>query len=69
MDNSDAVEISLPVLAKVSVLIEALRLGGSYELVHQLWSQITLVVGRENVDLTWPRDEVLFRALLVPCFT
>ena len=52
------VDASLPVLAKVSSLVEALRLGGSYELVHQLWSQLTLVASPVNVDVTWSRDEV-----------
>ena len=36
VDSSGSVDVSLPTLAKVSALIEALRLGGSYELVHQL---------------------------------
>ena len=69
VDISVAVDVSLPVLAKVSVLIEALRLSGSYELVHQLWSHFTLVVGRVNVDVICSLNEVLASALLVPCFT
>ena len=36
VDNSGTVDVSLPVLAKVSALVEALHLGGSYERVHQL---------------------------------
>ena len=36
VDSSGSVDVSLPVLPKVSALVEALRLGGSYELVHQL---------------------------------
>ena len=60
-DNSGRVDASLPVLAKVSSLVEVLRLGGggSYELVHQLWSQFTLVASQVNIDVTWSRDEVL----------
>ena len=42
VDDSGAQDAKLPVLAKVSSLVEVLRLGGSYELVHQLWSQFTL---------------------------
>ena len=38
VDSSGSVDVSLPVLAKVSALVEALRLGGSYELVYQLCS-------------------------------
>ena len=37
VDNSGAPDATLPVLAKVSSLIEVLRLSGPYELVHQLW--------------------------------
>ena len=53
VDSWDAVDISLPVPAKVSALVEALRLDGSYEQVHHFWSQFTLVAGRVNVDVTW----------------
>ena len=38
--------------------------GGSYELVHQLWSQFTLVARQVNVDVTWSRDEVLVSGFL-----
>ena len=50
---------NLGVMAKVSSLIEVLRLGGSYELVYHLWAQFTLSAVRVNVDVTWSRDEVL----------
>ena len=59
MDGSGAPDAKLPVLAKLSSLVEVLRLGGSYELVHQLWSQFTLTASRVNIDVTWSRDEVL----------
>ena len=64
VDSSGSVDTSLPVLAKVSSLVEALRLGGSYELVHRLWSQFTLIAGQVNVDVTWSRDEVLVSSFL-----
>ena len=66
VDSSGSVDVSLPVLAKVSASIEALQLGGSYELVHQLRSQFTLVGGQLNVDVTWSRDVLLVSALLLP---
>ena len=69
VDSSGAVDVSFSVLAKVSALIEPLCLGGSYELVHQLWSQFTLVAGQFKLDVTWLRDEVLVSTLLNPCFT
>ena len=58
VDETGAVD-NLGVMAKVSSLIEVLRLGGSYELVYQLWAQFTLFAVRVNVDVTWSRDEVL----------
>ena len=64
VDSSGTVDASLPVLAEVSSLVEAWRLGGSYELVHQLWSQFTLAAGQVNVDVTWSRDEVLVSGFL-----
>ena len=42
VDDYGAPDARLSVLSKVSSLVEVLRLGGSYELVHQLWSQLTL---------------------------
>ena len=39
VDSSGAVDVFLPVTVKVSALIEALRSGGRYELLRQLWSQ------------------------------
>ena len=54
-----APDATLPVLAKLSSLIKLLRLGGSYELVHQLRSQFTLTASRVNIDVTWSPDEVL----------
>ena len=65
VDDSVAPDAKLPVLAKVSSLIELLRLGGSYELVHQLWSQLTLTASRVNIDVTWSRDDVL---VTISCF-
>ena len=59
VDETGAVETNLGVMAKVSSLIEVLRLGGSYELVYKLWAQFTLSAVRVNVDVTWSRDEVL----------
>ena len=59
VDETGALDPNLGVMAKVSSLIEVLRLGGSYELVYRLWAQFTLSAVRVNVDVTWSRDEVL----------
>ena len=52
VDETGAVDLNLGVMAKVSSLIEVLRLGGSYELVYRLWAQFTLSAVRINVDVT-----------------
>ena len=58
VDDSGTPDATLTVLAKVSSLIDVLRLGGSYEFVHQLWSQFTSTASRVKIDVTWSRDEV-----------
>ena len=65
VDESEAPDETLPVVAKVSSLIEILRLGGPYELVNQLWSQFTLIASRVNIDVAWSRDKVLVGIVLL----
>ena len=48
----------LPVLAKVSSLVDILQLGGSYELVERLWDWFVLTASRVNVSVTWSRNEI-----------
>ena len=55
VDETGAVDPILGVMAKVSSLIEVLRLGGSHELVYRLWAQFTLSAVRVSVDVTWSR--------------
>ena len=55
----------MPVVAKVSSLIEILRLGGPYKLVNQLWSQFTLIASRVNIDVALYREEVLVGIVLL----
>ena len=59
VDDSGAPDATLPVLAKMSSLIEVLQLGGPYELVHELWSRFTLSASRVNNEVAWSNDEVL----------
>ena len=59
VEDSGAPDDTLPVLAKVSSMIEVWQLGGFYELVHQLRSQFTLTASRVNIDVARSRDEVL----------
>ena len=43
----------LPMLAKVSSLIDVIQLGGSYELVERLWERFVLTASRVNVSVAW----------------
>ena len=69
VDESGAVDPNLGIMAKVSSLIEVLRLGGCYQLVYVLWAQFTLSAVRVNVDVTWWRDEVLISIYICPVFS
>ena len=63
-DECGAPDATLPVVAKISSIIEVLRLGGPYEVVNQLWSQFTMIASRVNIDVAWSRDEVLVGIVL-----
>ena len=65
-DISGNVDPQLPMLAKVSCLIDALRLGGSCELVEKLWERFVLIASRINVTVAWSRDEVLVSSVSSP---
>ena len=58
-DASGNTDPQLPVLAKVSSLVDVLQLGGSYELVERLWERFVLTASRVNLSVTWLRYEVL----------
>ena len=49
----------LPVLTKVSCLVDALRMGRRYKLVEKLWAQFVLTSGPVNTEVAWTRDEIL----------
>ena len=65
-DASGNVDAQLPMLAKVSCLIDALQLSGSYELVEKHWERFVLTASRINVTVAWSRDEVLVSSVLSP---
>ena len=58
-DDAGVVDPQLPILAQVSSLLDVLRLGGSYELLEQLWAQFSLTASSVNIEVCWSRDEVL----------
>ena len=65
-DASGSVDAQLPLLAKVSCLIDNLQLGGSYELVEKLWERFVLTASQINVTVAWSRDEVLVSSVVPP---
>ena len=67
-DSSAAQDARLPVLAKVASLTESLRLGGSCELIHRLWCQVSLATNRVNIDVALSRNEVLVVNFFLPFF-
>ena len=58
-DEAGVVDTELPVLAKVSCLVDALKMGGSYGLIEKLWAQFVLTAGPVKTEVAWTRDEVL----------
>ena len=65
-DASRNTDPQLPVLAKVSSLVDVLQLGGSYELVERLWERFVLTASRVNVSVIWSRNEVLVSSVCPP---
>ena len=66
VDNTGAMDLNLGIMVKISPLIEVLRLGGSYDLVYQLWTQFTLSAVLVTVDVTSSRDDVLVSISIFP---
>ena len=58
-DEAGVVDPQLPVLTKVSRLVDALKMGGSYGLIEKLWAQFVLTARPVNTEVAWIRDEVL----------
>ena len=58
-DKAVAIDPQLPVLTKVSCLVDGLKMGGSYGLIEKLWAQFVLTAGPVNREVAWTRDEVL----------
>ena len=51
-DGAGVVDPQLPFLAKVSCLVDALKIGDSYELVENLWAQFMLTTARVKTSIT-----------------
>ena len=58
-DEAGVIAPQLPVLTKVSCLVDGLKMGGSYGLIEKLWAQFVQTAGALNREVAWTRDEVL----------
>ena len=58
-DEAGIVDPQLPVLTKVSCLVDALKMGSSYGLIEKLWAQFVITTGPVNTEVAWTCDEVL----------
>ena len=59
------VDSDLPFLANVSYSVEVLRLGGSFELVEELWSKFFLTASCVNIGVCRSRIGVLVSIRIV----
>ena len=57
--EAGVIDPQLPVLTKVSCLVDALKMGGSYGLIEKLWAQFVLTTGPVKREVAWTRDEIL----------
>ena len=58
-DEAGVVDPQLPVLTKVSCLVDELKMGGSYELIEKLSALFVLTAGPVNTEVAWTRHKVL----------
>ena len=56
--EAGVIDPQLPAQAKVSCLVDALKMRSSYGLVEKLWAQFVLTAGPVNREVAWTRDEV-----------
>ena len=50
-DEAGFLDPQLPVLTKVSCLVDVLRMAGSYELIQKLWARFLLTAGQVNREV------------------
>ena len=58
-DEAAVFDPQLPVLTKVSSLVDALRMRGSNDFVEKLWPQFVLTAGPVNTEVAWTHYEIL----------
>ena len=62
-DEAGVIDPQLPVLTKVSCLVDGLKMGGSYGPIEKLWAQFVLTAVPVKREVAWTRDEVLIRSV------
>ena len=65
---SGYIDPQLPMLNKVSSLVDVLHHSGSFDLVEWLWEQLVLTASRVNITVAWSQDEALVGSVLSPDF-
>ena len=58
-DEAAVIDPQLPVLMKVSCLVDGLKMGGSYGLIKKQWAQFVLTAGPVKREVACTLDEVL----------
>ena len=59
VDEAGVVDTHMTLLTKVSCLVDALKIGGSYELVEKPLAQVALTARRVNAEVAWSHDEIV----------
>ena len=57
-DEAGVIDPQLPILTKVSCLVDGLKMGDSYGLIEKLWAQFVLTAGPVKREVAWIQDEV-----------
>ena len=58
-DASGNTDPQLPLLVKVSSVVDVLQLCGSYEFVERFWERFVQTASQVNVSVAWSRNEAL----------
>ena len=66
VDEAEVIDPNLPLLTKVTSLVQVLQSGGSYALIAKLWPQFIVLAGNINVEVARNRDEVLVSSVWYP---
>ena len=66
VDGAGAFHPKMPLIAKVSCLMDVLKMGGSYKLVEKLWARFVWTAGRVSVEVAWTLDKAVVSSVTTP---